>query len=99
MNPVLTMLFLLVPTVGGLLAATPWLMPRSECFAVTVPVSAFDDPRLARLRSVYLRAMLLTIIACMIAWYIVAQFVDLESTGDSGQAAVLVLLVCVEVNA
>ncbi len=33
---------------GGLLAATPWLMPPTECFAVTVPPSARQDPRIKR---------------------------------------------------
>ncbi|MBS5451798.1 MAG: DUF1648 domain-containing protein [Coriobacteriia bacterium] len=46
--------------VGALLAATPWLMPRQECFAVTVPPCAHTDPRIARMKCVYTLAVVLT---------------------------------------
>ena len=46
---------ILVP--GLLTAATPWLMPRGEVFAVTVPVSAARDPRLLVLRRRYAAVM------------------------------------------
>lgn len=36
--------------IGAMQAATPWLMPRQECFAVTVPPSAQADPRLVGLK-------------------------------------------------
>lgn len=36
----------MLPLVGFLLAATPWLMKRRECFAVTVPETAHNDARL-----------------------------------------------------
>ena len=99
MNPVLIMMFLLVPTVGGLLAATPWLMPRNECFAVTVPASAHDDPRLAALRGSYLRAMLLTTIACMLAWVIVPRVAGLSQPDARLDSSTLALLMCITICA
>ena len=40
---------LLVALVGGALIATPYIMPPTECFAVTVPPSAKQDPRIRAL--------------------------------------------------
>ena len=44
----LTMLILVlvVPISGGLMAVTPHLMPKRECFAVTVPETAWQDEQL-----------------------------------------------------
>ena len=36
-------LVLVVPISGGLMAVTPYLMPKRECFAVTVPETAWQD--------------------------------------------------------
>lgn len=35
--PLLGLLTLVVPLMGVLMALTPYLMPKRECFAVTVP--------------------------------------------------------------
>ena len=43
---------------GLLLAFTPYLMRRNECFAVTVPASAQTDPRLVELKKRYATIML-----------------------------------------
>lgn len=51
-------LALLTLVVGLLLALTPYLMRRNECFAVTVPASAQKDPRLVALKRQYASAML-----------------------------------------
>ena len=40
----LLLVTLLVPTVGILMALTPFLMRRGEVFAVTVPTAAQTDP-------------------------------------------------------
>lgn len=42
---------------GALLAATPWLMRRRECFAVTVPESAQGNPQIRRLKVRYATIM------------------------------------------
>lgn len=52
------MLASLTLTVGLLLAFTPYLMRRSECFAVTVPASVQHDPRLVALKRHYAMVML-----------------------------------------
>lgn len=39
--------------IGAMQAATPWLMPRQECFAVTVPPCAHADPRLVGLKRTF----------------------------------------------
>ena len=49
---------------GALLAVTPWLMPKTECFAVTVPEGARRDPRLAALRRRYALAMGAATLVC-----------------------------------
>lgn len=43
-------LALSVFVIGLLLAFTPYLMRRNECFAVTAPTSVQDDPRLISLK-------------------------------------------------
>lgn len=43
--------------IGGLLAVTPRIMPSTECFAVTIPPSAQQDPRIKG----YLRSYALTV--------------------------------------
>ena len=49
----LALLVLLLPVTGALMAATPFLMPKRECFAVTVPDGAAADPVLRRLKARY----------------------------------------------
>ena len=61
-------LALLTLVIGLLLAFTPYLMPRTECFAVTVPVAAQRDPRLVALKRHYTVAMLvLTAVATAVS--------------------------------
>ena len=50
MTVIIAVNVLLVALVGVTLAATPYLMPPTECFTVTVPPSAKRDPRV---RAVY----------------------------------------------
>ena len=47
-----TLLMLSLPLTGALMAATPYLMPKRECFAVTVPDAAVADPYLRRLKRI-----------------------------------------------
>lgn len=60
---------LLTLLAGGLLAAVPWLTRRREAFAVTVPESAQSDPRIARMRRVYLVTLLVISVACAAGSY------------------------------
>lgn len=50
----LGLLTLVVPLMGVTMALTPYLMPKRECFAVTVPDDAAADPYLRRLKRTYL---------------------------------------------
>ena len=54
----LGLLTLVVPLMGVTMALTPYLMPKRECFAVTVPDDAAADPYLRRLKRTYLAIML-----------------------------------------
>ena len=53
MTLTIVLMSLLVLLVGLLLAATPRLMPPTECFAVTVPPSAQQDPRIRGYKRTY----------------------------------------------
>jgi uncharacterized membrane protein len=48
----------LIPIIGIIMAITPYLMKKSECFTVTVPETAVNDPFLKRLKKRYLITML-----------------------------------------
>ena len=61
------MLALLTLVVGLLLAFTPYLVRRNECFAVTVPASAQRDPRLVALKRRYAMVMLALAAAATVA--------------------------------
>ena len=65
--PLLGLLTLVVPLMGVLMALTPYLMPKRECFAVTVPDDAARDPYLRRLKRTYLAIMLALAAAATIA--------------------------------
>ncbi len=61
------MLALLTLVIGLLFAFTPYLMRRTECFAVTVPASAQRDPRLVLLKRRYAVVMLVLTAAATIS--------------------------------
>lgn len=56
--PIFGLLVLLLPLSGALMAATPYLMPKRECFAVTVPDAAASDPVLRGFKRAYLGRVL-----------------------------------------
>lgn len=61
---------------GALLAVVPWLTRRREAFAVTVPESAQADPRIARMRHVYLAVLLAVSLACAAGAYALSAAAD-----------------------
>ena len=73
----LIMLVAIIPMTGGLLAATPWLMRRNECFAVTVPAGKQNDPRLVALKRAYSKkvALLTAVLSVVAAVFFVLAFV------------------------
>lgn len=62
MDPTIMMLLttFLIPVIGILMAITPYLMRKNECFAVTVPESALKDSYLQSLKRRYALIMLVT---------------------------------------
>ena len=50
MYALLGLVLLFVPITGALLATTPYLMPKRECFAVTIPDAVSSDPDVGRLK-------------------------------------------------
>lgn len=54
----LGLLAITLPLTGVLLAITPFLMPKRECFAVTIPGSAASDPYIKQLKRTYCLAVL-----------------------------------------
>ena len=57
---------------GALLAVTPWLMKKSECFTVTIPESAQADVRFLAFRKRYAVAVLAVTLICAFALAIVS---------------------------
>lgn len=75
---------------GALLAVVPWLTRRREAFAVTVPESAQADPRIARMRHVYLVVLLAVSLACAAGAYALSLSADLLALSALACAPVLV---------
>ncbi len=59
----LGIVLLFVPIMGILTAATPYLMPKRECFAVTIPDAASSDPDIKHLKRSYFIAVIVTTLA------------------------------------
>ena len=70
---------------GFLLAITPQLMPSTECFAVTVPPSSQDDPRIQALKRSYLRWTIGVTLVCAAGMSASCALIDLD--GPSGSLA------------
>ncbi len=85
-------LIAIIPVTGGLLAATPWLMRRNECFAVTVPSGKQNDGRLVALKRRYTKAMvILTVLFTALAAAVL--FAQVGSPEGVGNGAVLAMVV------
>lgn len=78
---------------GLLLAFTPYLMRRTECFAVTVPAAAQADRRLVALKKRYAKTMLVVTAVCTAASAIAGVLViqGSECPGTATTAASVVL--------
>ena len=84
MNATLAMMFLMVVLVDVLLAITPWLMPKTECFAVTVPAGARNQEPLRSLMRAYARWMGVCAALCLVAWPIVLGLGNLDLATERG---------------
>lgn len=89
----LLMICLLVPVTGGLLAMTPWLMPRNECFTVTVPASAQDDPVVRGLKRRY------TVVMALLSAVLTVFLLLLALRGDPNRAMVWLVVACLALPA
>ena len=56
----------IVPLCGIICALTPYFMPRSECFAVTIPETAQNDARVKGMKRTYCIAVLLITGICTV---------------------------------
>lgn len=61
------MMVAITAMVGAIMAATPWIMPPTECFAVTVPPSAQHDARVRGYKLGFARAIGVATLACAVA--------------------------------
>lgn len=84
MSPFNLVLAPVVILVGALLAATPYIMPPTECFTVTVPPSAKSDPRI---RAIYRRYTIAVVAATLVC----AAICLLISSHGAAIAAVSIL--------
>lgn len=88
MSPITLLILIIVAVIlltGVLLAATPWLMRKRECFAVTIPESAQSDPRFNAFRVRYAVLSLAVTVVCSVAagvstWVFSAQAADTASS-------------------
>ena len=70
---------------GLLLAFTPYLMRRNECFAVTVPAAAQTDPRIIALKKRYATVMLALTVAATVVSLIAGVLI--ASGGEQAESA------------
>lgn len=70
---------------GLLLAFTPYLMRRNECFAVTVPAAAQADPRIIALKKRYATVMLALTVAATVVSLIAGVLI--ASGGEQAESA------------
>lgn len=72
---------------GALLAVTPWLMKKSECFTVTIPESAQEDARFRTFRMRYSAIVLAVTIVCAAAMGVLAWACSNETVAVAGMGS------------
>lgn len=86
------LLIAIIPLTGGLLAITPWLMRRNECFAVTVPAGKQNDSRLVALKRRYTKQVaLLTVAFSVLVAVVFAVISRNESVSEAALAGTLIV--------
>lgn len=86
MNPTVLMLFFQMILLDVLLIATPWLMPQTECFAVTVPQGARNTPPLCDYQRAYALRMGLVSLLCILAWPLLLAMLKVDMTTNQGSS-------------
>lgn len=84
-----------IVVIGGLLAATPWLMPPTECFTITVPPSAQHDARIVNLKRLYALCVAGVSIACALG---LARALTTVENGSPTEAQLVFLSVVITVT-
>lgn len=74
---------------GALLALTPWLMRKQECFAVTVPEAAQRDARLVSFKHRYTALMVIATVLDVAAMVATMAAIGEPSVGDESSAYAL----------
>lgn len=82
-----------IPLVGLTMALTPRLQPRGEVFSVSVPTSAWDDPRIRRLMNRYVAI----VIAATVLFTVAALALCLMGNAEASLAVVVVALLALMV--
>lgn len=68
MNPIVVLLFLMVLAICVLLVLSPWLMPTTECLAVSVPHGTRGEEPLRSIMRDYARQLTAVCAVCLLAW-------------------------------
>ena len=92
MNLIIFMFCAIVLLVGLILTVTPWLMPQTECFTVTVPHGARkEEPLRSFMRSYTLWTAVITAL-CTLTWPVAFAVSPIDLATLQGEAALTVLL-------
>ena len=83
---IMLILVAFIPLVGLTMALTPRLQPRGEVFSVSVPTSAWDDPRIRRLMNRYVTI----VIAATVLFTVAALALCLMGNAEASLAVVVV---------
>ena len=83
---IMLILVAFIPLVGLTMALTPRLQPRGEVFSVSVPTSAWDDPRIRRLMNRYVAI----VIAATVLFAVAALALCLMGNAEASLAVVVV---------
>lgn len=83
---IMLILVAFIPLVGLTMALTPRLQPRGEVFSVSVPTSAWDDPRIRRLTNRYVAI----VIAATVLFTVAALALCLMGNAEASLAVVVV---------
>lgn len=90
---IMLILVAFIPLVGLTMALTPRLQPRGEVFSVSVPTSAWDDPRIRRLMNRYVAI----VIAATVLFTVAALALCLMGNAEASLAVVVVALLALMV--
>ena len=92
MSLIIFMFCAIVLFVGLTLTMTPWLMPKTECFTVTVPHGARNEEPLRGLLRSYTCWMVAITALCVLAWPATLALTTVDVTTRSGEFVLTLLL-------